>query len=362
MKKLIYISSIAAPHQVKLCYALQKHYKAEFWFYDNVGSRAKWWNIDLGDKCKVLSDVKFKSIGKFYTQDHISLLEEYNPDIVMLGGFSIPANYIAYRWAKKNNKKKVIFTERSRDKQGNLRKRGIVWTLLKYLYSDIDLIMVSEEDIVPQFRDEFRFGDKVVPSRYAADIEAYLNHKPRKSKSAYTYMFPNRLTEIYNPMGALEIFLDIYNKHPESKLIMNALGEQREDCNSFVAEHNLSKNVTFLDNIESWDKLHLEYEKCDILLFPATFSNGNFTIIEAMASGMGIIISNKILGVGNYIENGVNGFRIDPDKQSFLQAVQQFIDNPDLFNKFGDENEKRIGHLGAKGTAKLYDDIISKLF
>ena len=45
-KKLVYITSIAAPHQVKLCNSIQIYFDAEFWFYDLVGDRAKWWQVD----------------------------------------------------------------------------------------------------------------------------------------------------------------------------------------------------------------------------------------------------------------------------------------------------------------------------
>lgn len=359
-KKLVYISNIAAPHQVKLCYGLQQFFDAEFWFYDSLGSRDKWWKIDLGDKCKIIPNVKFKSSSKFYTTKHIDWLNKCQPDIVMLGGFSIPANYMAYRWAKKNNKKTIVFTERSRNKKGQLRKRGLVWRILQYLYKDIDMVMVSEKDIVPQFKDEFQFGDKVVAARYASDIDSYLSHEFRKPKENYVYMFPNRLTELYNPLGALDIFLDVHKKYSGSTLIMNAVGEQRTECENFIKTHQLNNAVEFLDNIKSWDKLHEEYRRCDIMIFPATFSNGNFTIIEGMASGMGLIISDKILGVGTYIKNGINGFRVAPEKALFKEKIEDFINQPELFEKFAYLNRDRVKSLGVSATAELYHELIQK--
>ena len=60
-----------------------------------------------------------------------------------------------------------------------------------------------------------------------------------------------------------------------------------------VAFHPSNSNTLFLgtdngifkttDGGNSWNDLHKVYKQCDILLFPAKFSNGNFTIIEAMA-------------------------------------------------------------------------------
>ena len=58
LKKLVFISSMASPYQVKYCYALQKYFNCEFWFYEYPAkSRPNWWGIELGDKCKILSKV-----------------------------------------------------------------------------------------------------------------------------------------------------------------------------------------------------------------------------------------------------------------------------------------------------------------
>ncbi|MEK6405913.1 MAG: hypothetical protein AABN34_03005 [Acidobacteriota bacterium] len=46
------------------------------------------------------------------------------------------------------------------------------------------------------------------------------------------------------------------------------------------------------------------YARCDILILPANFSNGNFTILEAMASGMGVVVGDRVLGIGKMVEDG----------------------------------------------------------
>ena len=227
MRRLVFLSSIAVPHQVKLCRALQAHFDAEFWFYEHPDrTRGRWWRIDLGEQCHVLDGVRFFRSGplaeKYLADGLAQRLDAFDPDIVMLGGFSIPANYLAYRWARRNGRRTVVLTERSRDRAGTLRKRGLSWRLLQHFYRDVDLVMTTADDIVEQFRDEFGFGRKVVAGRYAVDIDDYANHAPRAAKPAYTYLFANRMTEIYNPIGAIEIFAAVCQRYPGSRLLMNA--------------------------------------------------------------------------------------------------------------------------------------------
>ena len=86
-KKYVFISNIASPYQVKLCYSLQKYFNAEFWFYEYIdNTRPEWWKIPLGNKCKIL-----KKISLFFKSNSFSLYCNYlykNNDKISL---AIPA-------------------------------------------------------------------------------------------------------------------------------------------------------------------------------------------------------------------------------------------------------------------------------
>ncbi len=360
--KLIYISSVAVPTQIKLCYEMQNYFDAEFWFYEELGDRPEWWRFDLGPKCKVLKNVFFKKYAKYLTFSHIKMLNTFNPDILMLGGFIIPANILAYIWAKNNNKKTIIFTERSRDKYGKLRKNSIIWKLIKLIYKKLDLILVSADDIVDQFSIEFKFKNKIFGSQYPSDIDSFLTHKLRYGTNInnINILFPNRLTEIYNPIMVLDVFIEIQKVYPESKLFLNSDGELKNKCIKYIKK-NCIKNIFFIENLKSWNELHNIYLNCQIMFLPANFSNGNFTIIEAMASGMGIIISNKILGSGKFINNKKNGFVCENNKESYINAFQEYFKYPEIIIKHGIINKKIVNKYSIKDTAILYREQINTI-
>jgi glycosyltransferase involved in cell wall biosynthesis len=363
MRRLLFISSIATSQQIKFCEALQNYFGAEFWFYEYPDrTRGSWWRVELGAHCKVMDRVLFATagllVGRYIPLGLGRQLDEASPDIVMLGGFSIPGNYLAYRWAKSRGKKCIVFTERSRDKNGNLRKLSLSWRLLRWAYRDVDMVMVSADDAVEQFRTEFRFGDKVVAGRYASDLDDYFSHPLREAKLAYTYLFANRMTEIYNPIGAIEIFAQILTSHPGSRLVMNAAGELGDQCRARIAELGVGDVVEFLTDLKSWSDLNQVYARCDILLLPARFSNGNFTILEAMASGMGIVVSDRVLGIGKMVEDACNGFNCAPSTEAFVNRIERYITQPELFKRHASINRPLVEPLGAKGTAKLFATVM----
>lgn len=352
---------MASPHQVKFCYALSRYFDTEFWFYEQlIPERAAWWKIDLGDRCKILPRVWMKGSGRYYCPDLESELEAFCPDIILLGGFSIPGNYRAYRWGKRRSRKVIVFTERSRTPKGVLRKRDVVWRWIRHLYRDVDLVLVSAEDAVPQFRDEFRFGDKVVASWYSADIDPYFGHAARNGIRPYTLLFPNRLTDIYNPALGLRIFREIAARHPASRLRMNAAGELLEASRRIVSNWGMGDSVEFLTGIRSWDDLPNVYQGSDIMILPASFSNGNFTILEAMASGMGIVISNRVLGLGKLIVDGVNGFNCEPEAAAFVDRIERYYSHPLLFQTHSVINRQKAVQYTPQGTAAHFFELVSR--
>ncbi len=361
--KMVFLSTVMVPHQVGFCNALQAHFDARFWFYENPDrTRGAWWQVDPGSHCKVLERVLFPKsgplAGRYLALGLTKELDRFDPDIVMIGGFSIPSNYLAYRWARCKGKKTVVFTERSRDASGVLRKRGLIWRLLHWLYRDVDMVMVNADDAIAQFRDEFGFGSKVVAGRYAADLDAYFDHSLREAKTAYTYLFANRMTEIYNPIGAIGVFAAVLAKHPGSRLVVNAAGELGEQCRARIAELGIGDAVEFLTDLKSWSELHMVYARCDILILPANFSNGNFTILEAMASGMGVVVSDRVLGIGRMVEDGNNGFNCEPTTEAFLNRIERYIQRPELLKKHAEINRPLVEPFTARGTADFFAKVL----
>lgn len=351
MKKFVFISSIATPSQIKLSTELGKYFDSEFWFYESPErTRGSWWEIDLSENSLIIPNV-FRVFGRHMSFSLIFMLKKKQPDIVMLGGFTIPGNILAYFWAILNRKKTIVFTERSRDRHGKPRKFKFVWRFIRAIYYKIDLIIVSAPDIASQFRDEFRFGDKVVVGQYPADLASYISHKTRSKKSDFTYLFANRLTQIYEPMLAINIFHEIWLKQPHSRLLLNARGELRSECELLINRLGIQGVAKFLDEIKSWNELHQVYAKCDLLLLPASFSNGNFTILEAMASGMGIVISENVLGIGLLVEDGKNGFRCAHNLPAYVDKINLYINDPSLIAKHEKINREIVKDYTVEATA-----------
>lgn len=361
MRKVCLFSTVASAHWIKFNAHFRKYFDAEFYFYSSIGERQKWWKVDLGEHCHILP-CKFRWRSRYMTFSVLKVLREFNPDVVLMSGFSIPANYIAYLWAKRHAKKVVIYSERSRNKD-KLRGYTWQWRLLHWLYRRVDLVITTAKDTVPQFRDTLHFGDKVVAGQYPSDLDSYFSHPVRVKKDAYTIIFANRLTDIYNPLAAIRILAGVLKKFPGTKMKMNACGELRSQVESLIDEMGIADSIEFLDDLKSWEDLGKTYASCDIMVLPAKWSDGNYSTRECMASGMMCLVSNKVLGdEPQLLKQMDDGFYLPLDESLFVDRICRCIEHPEEFKRIAKDNRDAMLPFCFDGTAKLFATYINGLF
>lgn len=328
MKKLLFLSNIFTPHQNELTKELKEYCKLYFVFYDYPDkSRGSYWNNEYDTSIvKILSG---SSISKFLKI--IKLIIDFRPDHILLGGFFIKTNFLIYILCLLLSINVSVLTERLRDKNGRLITKGVKIKLIKFLYSKLTNIFVTEDDTKPQFLN-FNLKPNIEVLRYCTNLSFNKDLSIRKNKRI---LFANRLIEIYNPLYALEIFYKLKKIDTDFTLCLNAQGPLRRDCEKYILKNNLSNCVTFLDDINCWEDVTNLYSECEFLLLPATFSNSNFSIIEGMSAQMKIVISDNVLGIGKFIENGFNGIKLPLDDLNlYVYSILNFNldDNWQVYN------------------------------
>jgi glycosyltransferase involved in cell wall biosynthesis len=133
----------------------------------------------------------------------------------------------------------------------------------------------------------------------------------------------------------------------------------KDECVEYIEKKGL-KNLRFLDSIDSWNNMHLIYKDSDILILPATYSNGNLTIIEARASAMGIVISNKINHIEKHSINGKNCFICNLNVEEFSNAVLSYIMNPESLVLHGLLSREKVEAMRNKNIAEMYYEVFKK--
>jgi len=362
---------MASPYQVKFCYSLQEYFDAEFWFYEYTdSSRPDWWEIPLGNKCKIMkASGKFPKIGYFSFGLFFDLMR-FKPDLVVLGGFMkwhVPVVYLSKLLGAKvaimNEPLRYVTNddEKSTELINKKNSPREIKKIKKY-FNDADCYIGMGEIAKKQFIEELDFPeDKVINLPYPQDIEEYYNHPLREKKygDPITLLFANRLVDRYQPLIALKVLKNLSCKYPHVRMLMNAEGNEKKECLDYIEMNNIT-NVEFLDRIDSWNNMHLIYKQADILILPCVYSNGNGTIIEARASGMGVVISNQINNIEQHSIPGKNCFISNLNVDDFVCAVSMYIDNPEILKTHGALSRKLVEYRRNDYTAKKYFEILRK--
>jgi len=369
--KLVFLSNMAAPYQVKFCDALQKYYKAKFWFYVHLEKdRPEFWKIPLGANCEILESSKNLPFFGYFNLSVFKKLNAYNPDIIIMGGFFIPMHVLVLLWAKLNKKKVIFYTETLELNRFLINpflfniKRALRQLTL-YLFRPTDRLFAMGSNVVDQFVNIYHYPpEKVKLTRYPQDIDSHLNHEPRNKIKGdnLVVLFPGRLEEAYNPLFAIEVFKALVSDNPNLTMRMNAHGALRIQCEELIAQYDLQNVIQFIDGIKNWNDLHFIYKAADIVFIPAKNSNGPNTLIEGMASGMGVVISDQILNVNEYLTHEENGFILPLTIESMKKGLETYINNPALIDLHGKISKANVQKRSASGTAELYHQLISEIY
>ncbi|AXA33405.1 glycosyltransferase [Francisella adeliensis] len=144
-------------------------------------------------------------------------------------------------------------------------------------------------------------------------------NKPAFEKCSRQYnrkfLYVGRLSEIKN----LESIIKIFNKLEDCTLTIIGEGEQRE-----FLEKASAKNICFKGSVAN-SELKQEFLAHDVFILPSKIEPWGLVVEEALYFGMPIVVSDKC-GASEIVNDGINGYLIDPCNRQMIKEVVSSID------------------------------------
>ena len=99
-----------------------------------------------------------------------------------------------------------------------------------------------------------------------------------------------------------------------------------------VFEYGIQSNVIFTG---FRDDVPAILSQCNLMILPSLFGEGlPMVIMEAMSVGVPVV-SSKVEGVPDIIEDGVNGFLVSPGNvEQLSDKIIEVLSDPELLRKF----------------------------
>ncbi len=113
--------------------------------------------------------------------------------------------------------------------------------------------------------------------------------------------------------------------------------------------------TSFLGNLKGED-LSTAFANADVFLFPSTTETFGSTTLEAMSSGLPVVVSNAS-GSNSLVSQALNGFIADPDDvESFVDYTGRLMQDPALRKQMGAAGRHRA--MTEFQYSKIFGDLI----
>ncbi len=161
----------------------------------------------------------------------------------------------------------------------------------------------------------------------------------------------SRLIERKGIRSLIQTIADLQNNFPNLELYLAGDGNIRNELEALAEKKNIRHKIHFLGSIDHKD-LPAIYQQADIFALPSKNEGMSNTALEALASGLPLILTNT--GGAKELTEG-NGILVPVHNQEKLnQAMSTLVANKKLRIQYGKSSRKKALQYSWAETAKAY--------
>lgn len=144
-----------------------------------------------------------------------------------------------------------------------------------------------------------------------------------------------RLHPIKRPDLAVQAFCEIAAKYPQAHLILAGPDENSMEPNlrRIAQNANATERVHFTGMLGT-DEVRQAYADADIFLSTSESENFGMAVVEAMAAGLPVLISEKI-GISRYIASAEAGLVVALDTKEITEGLANLLERTDKLESMG---------------------------
>ena len=169
------------------------------------------------------------------------------------------------------------------------------------------------------------------------------------------FIFVGRLIEAKNLPMLLTAFAEAHQQSTQSDtwgLILLGDGTEQAALRQQVATLGLTEQVIFLPG-RPWFRVPEVLALSNVLVLPSRSEPWGLVVNEAMACGLPVIVSDRCGCAADLVQDGYNGFVINPDDPASLtHRLVQFMDNSVNTEQLGKAAQQTIARYSPEAVAQ----------
>jgi glycosyltransferase involved in cell wall biosynthesis len=209
---------------------------------------------------------------------------------------------------------------------GNLPEFSARWPgRVRRLFSSAKAVITPSNYLKEKMR-EFASRIECLPNPInIADYDFRLRHSPGTA-----LIWLRAFHEIYNPVLAVKVLLELLPSQPQAHLTMAGLDKRDGSLartQAFIRQHKLEQRVNIVGPIEKKD-VPSALQKADIFLNTSRIDNTPVSVLEAMSTGL-CVVSTNVGGLPFMLDDETDSLLVAPDQsKDMAQAVKRLVADP----------------------------------
>lgn len=140
------------------------------------------------------------------------------------------------------------------------------------------------------------------------------------------------------------------------RLMVVGDGVQRDELQTFGNEHGLGDRIQWIGRVE-YHQLGGYFQQAHAFVLPTLEDTWGVVVLEAMVLGKPVICS-QWAGAVELIEDGINGYRFDPQQPTKLAEIMtHLIQQPQLADEMGAAAREHMKHYSPEAAAQFLAEV-----
>lgn len=276
----------------------------------------------------------------------IGMLKQIQPDVVITTGF-IPTFLYAFGWCLLNGTPHVAMTDGTFDSEA-----GLTWLhrwARRFVFKRTAAFVGACEGSLKLFR-SYRIPD----SRLHLSELCIHNEKfnlPRQPDGP-DFLFSGRFVEHKRPLFAMQVAQQVAKRSGRRTSIeFLGQGPMEPQLRQFAESIAESVDVRFRGYLPQ-SELPQVFAAAKVFLFPSEWDAWGLVANEACAAGMPIIISPHAGAAGELVKDGVNGYVLPLNLESWAAAATKLITDEALNSRLGANGRECVSAYNFTSAAR----------
>lgn len=238
--------------------------------------------------------------------------------------------------------------------------KGLRQKIRKYCFDRNKIIPVAlSEKIQNTIMDLYGLNFDTIPVIFnGIDLGKCIPKKNYSRGDIFTITHIGRFMKEKNHIGLIRAFAIFHEEHPDTRLQLLGEGVLFDEVKAYVEDAKLTDSVEFLG---LQDDVHVFLNKSDVFSLPSIFEGVPITLIEAMGTGLPIV-TTRVGGIPNMLENGVSAFLCDVDEKQIAECFEKYYLDEKLRENHGKAALERSKLFSAEEMTRTYLEIYKGVY